>query len=110
MATWKDVLKNVNSEIGRILHFESEMSKFLIGLAVQFEISDLGFEMQDSSNFKMSPSLFLSERCECVLERPIQLFKFREALLQNRSQVRQINGVQCQLHALTKGLHRIQRF
>lgn len=54
MATWKDVLKNVNSEIGRILHFESEMSKFLIGLAVQFEISDLGFEMQDSSNFKFA--------------------------------------------------------
>ena len=39
-------------EIGRILHLKSEISKSQIG-PVQFAISDFGFEMQDSSDFKI---------------------------------------------------------
>src|SRR5215813_11664954 len=40
-------------QIGRILHLKSEISKLRLIEAqrsVQFEISDFGFEMQDSSN------------------------------------------------------------
>ena len=48
-----------NCEIGRILHLKSEIRDLkldrLSRAPVQFEISDFGFEMQDSSNFKMSP-------------------------------------------------------
>jgi len=40
-------------EIGRILHLKSEIRNIGLDL-VQFAISDFGFEMQDSSNFKMS--------------------------------------------------------
>ena len=55
-----------NFEIGRILHCKSEILKSQIGQRtsleiaiqetsfVQFEISDFGFEMQDSSDFKLS--------------------------------------------------------
>jgi len=45
-------------EIGRILHFKSEIRNLksdsapLSNREVQFEFSDFGFEMQDSSNFK----------------------------------------------------------
>ena len=38
-----------NFEIERILHLKSDCV-----VAVQFYISDFGFEMQDSSNFKFS--------------------------------------------------------
>jgi hypothetical protein len=41
----------VKFEIGRILHFKSEIRNFRLD-SVQFRISDFGFEMQDSSNFK----------------------------------------------------------
>ncbi len=47
-------------EIGRILHLKSEIRDIrldypaLEGSPVQLEISDFGFEMQDSSNFKIS--------------------------------------------------------
>jgi hypothetical protein len=42
-------------EIGRILHLKSEILDWtdtITAVAVQFAISDFGFEMQDSSNFK----------------------------------------------------------
>ncbi len=46
-------------EIGRILHFKSEIRNIQLDWpfgtgSVQLDISDFGFEMQDSSNFKMS--------------------------------------------------------
>jgi hypothetical protein len=41
-------------EIGRILHLKSEIRN--LKLDVQFAISGLGFEMQDSSDFKIFPS------------------------------------------------------
>src|SRR5262245_50204349 len=49
-----------NFEIGRVLHWKSEIPKSQIGLQfratlVQSEISDLGFPMQDSSNFEIPP-------------------------------------------------------
>ena len=46
-------------EIGQILHLKSEIRNLRLDclcrrvLLVQFEISDFGFEMQDSSNFKI---------------------------------------------------------
>src|SRR5262245_8212942 len=50
---------NRKSEIGRFLHLKSEIRNNKIGLPeprefglVQFHISDFGFEMQESSNFK----------------------------------------------------------
>jgi hypothetical protein len=49
----------VKFEIGRILHLKSEIRNLRLDGApqpVQFAISDFGFEMQDSSDFK-----FLSE-------------------------------------------------
>src|SRR2546422_1167147 len=49
-----------NFEIGRILHLKSEIRNRQLN-PVQSDISDFGFEMQDSSNFKISPrSHFLS--------------------------------------------------
>ena len=47
-------------EIGRILHFKSEIRNIQLDTSgperpVQLDISDFGFEMQDSSDFKMSP-------------------------------------------------------
>jgi hypothetical protein len=47
-----------NFEIGRVLHLKSEIRNLKLNRAtqtpaVQFEISDFGFEMQDSSNFKI---------------------------------------------------------
>jgi hypothetical protein len=58
---------NLNFEIGRILHLKSEIrdirldrlkSVHLVGspAPVQLEISDFGFEMQDSSNFEILQS------------------------------------------------------
>src|SRR5262249_39557370 len=49
-----------NFEIGRILHLKSEIRNLESDstapqLLVQSEISDFGFEMQDSSNFKIPP-------------------------------------------------------
>ena len=49
------------SEIGRILQLKSEIRNFEMDadrkrLPVRFEVSDFGFEMQDSSNFKLSSS------------------------------------------------------
>ena len=44
-------------EIGRILHLKSEIRNRkldCLGRQVQSDIRDFGFEMQDSSNFKMS--------------------------------------------------------
>jgi len=45
----------LKSEIGRVLHFKSEIRSFKLDGAqlgkVQSETSDFGFEMQDSSNF-----------------------------------------------------------
>src|SRR6267143_5065830 len=55
-----------NFEIGRVLHFKSEIQDFELDVgrqwfAVQFKISDFGFEMQDSSNFKISsPDLLMN--------------------------------------------------
>jgi hypothetical protein len=43
-----------NFEIGRFLHLKSEIRNFRSD-SVQFEISDFGFEMQDSSNFEILP-------------------------------------------------------
>jgi hypothetical protein len=50
-------------EIGRILHLKSEIRNRKLdwlNCAVQFDISDLGFEMQDSSDFKMSSLILLT--------------------------------------------------
>jgi hypothetical protein len=49
-------------EIGRILHLKSEIRNLKLDCGtvlrpVQSAISDLGFEMQDSSDFKMFRSL-----------------------------------------------------
>jgi len=50
-------------EIGRVLHLKSEIRNLQLNWrscktqAVQSEISDFGFEMQDSSNFKISVPL-----------------------------------------------------
>ena len=44
-------------EIGRFLHLKSEIRNIGLDLylgQVQFAISDFGFEMQESSNFKFS--------------------------------------------------------
>ena len=46
-----------NSEIGRILHCKSEIRNFELD-AVRFQISDFGFAMQDSSNFKISNLIY----------------------------------------------------
>jgi hypothetical protein len=46
-----------NFEIGRFLHLKSEIRNIGLDLhlgQVQFAISDFGFEMQESSNFKFS--------------------------------------------------------
>ncbi|PYS39816.1 MAG: hypothetical protein DMG14_12690 [Acidobacteria bacterium] len=47
-------LRRDNFEIGRILHLKSEIRNRKLDclMRVQSEISDFGFEMQDSSNFK----------------------------------------------------------
>jgi len=57
--------KRRDFEIGRILHLKSEIRnlqldrRFFQSRPVQSDISDFGFEMQDSSNFKISsPSSF----------------------------------------------------
>ncbi len=47
-----------NFEIGRFLHLKSEIRNFELdpsatASAVQFKFSDFGFEMQESSNFKV---------------------------------------------------------
>ena len=42
--------RNRRIEIGRILHLKSEIRNLKLD-RVHFEISDFGFEMQDSSNF-----------------------------------------------------------
>src|SRR5215470_10622009 len=46
--------KGRNFEIGRILHLKSEIRNLKIGLS-NLRSRDFGFEMQDSSNFKMAP-------------------------------------------------------
>ena len=43
----------IDLEIGRILHLKSEIRDLRLDCAVQFGISDFGFEVQDSSNFEM---------------------------------------------------------
>jgi hypothetical protein len=46
-------------EIGRFLHFKSEISDWTAPHTVQFPISDFGYfgsEMQESSNFKFPSS------------------------------------------------------
>jgi hypothetical protein len=42
----------------------SDWTDYRAGWPVQFEISSFEFEMQDSSNFKISPSLLVSDRRE----------------------------------------------
>jgi hypothetical protein len=50
-----------NFEIGRFLHLKSEIRKLeldcrRLSTCVQFEISDFGFEMQESFNFEIPSS------------------------------------------------------
>jgi hypothetical protein len=53
------MVAGINFEIGRILHLKSEIRDLELDCqaltlqTVQSEISDFGFEMQDSSNFKI---------------------------------------------------------
>jgi hypothetical protein len=59
-------------EIGRVLHFKSEIRNLeldskLPSRYVRFEISDFGFEMQDSSNFKISRALHLTRNALLIL-------------------------------------------
>jgi hypothetical protein len=59
-------------EIGRVLHFKSEIRNLeldskLPSRYVQFEISDFGLEMQDSSNFKISRALHLTRNALLIL-------------------------------------------
>ena len=48
--------KSKNFEIGRILHFKSEIRNLELDYRVQIAVSGFGFEMQDSSNFEISRS------------------------------------------------------
>ena len=55
----RSLLNSGNFEIGRVLHFQSEIRNLeldckLLSAYVQFEISDFGLEMQDLSNFEFS--------------------------------------------------------
>src|SRR5439155_8664796 len=60
-------VEGVNFEIGRILHLKSEIVDWTFARqTVQFAISDFGFEMQDSSNFKISSSLFRCQRLDQI--------------------------------------------
>src|SRR5881296_1602184 len=54
-----------NFEIGRILHLKSEIRDLKLDgqIPVQLEISDFGFEMQDSSDFKISHRFTLGPAC-----------------------------------------------
>src|SRR5262249_42809861 len=59
--------KSRNFEIGRVLHVESEIQNFKLDVAlercaVQFKISDFGFEVQDSSNFKILNTIIARPR------------------------------------------------
>jgi hypothetical protein len=54
-----------NFEIGRILHLRSEIRNIKLDRPSDSPISDFGFEMQDSSNFKM-PFLYSHSQFEAV--------------------------------------------
>src|SRR5262245_33532217 len=61
-------------EIGRILRLKSEIRNVRLDALrahspVQFKVSDLGFEMQDSSNFKISP-LSISLQLDSFPQKP----------------------------------------
>ena len=61
-------------EIGRILHFRSEIRNrefdlVFIPVEVRFQISDFGFEMQDSFDFKIPSFLCHSATNHCRREK-----------------------------------------
>ncbi len=70
------------SEIGRILHLKSEIRNLRMDIAdlrdlrVHSEISDFGFEMQDSLQFQISRTIRLAHGilynacCECLVPSP----------------------------------------
>ena len=74
-----------NFEIGRILHLKSEIPKSQIGRASlngqqsNLRFRDFGFEMQDSSNFKISLSALVSQVC-CYRSEPGSLLLQRSLL------------------------------
>src|SRR4030095_15031232 len=68
MSRWSWSWRRRNSdekyefEIGRILHLTPEIRNMGLDLAsrtVQFAVSDFGFEMQDSSDFRFSRTFLL---------------------------------------------------
>ena len=73
-------MKSKNLEIERFLHFKAEIRKFkfLSPQITKFKLSDFGFKMQESFDFKMlCPSL---ERVVCLPHLDRDPFHFRQFL------------------------------